>query len=731
LFLYVLVENKVVAWGINNKCLTLKITIYMKRKIKMLLLSSLVIFSSNEVLKAQNWLTSGNTLTGTLPSSPNEYIGSTNNANLRFLTNSSVNMVITSTGKIGMGVGAPVYGLELGNLSSAGSLSSGGSFLIGLLTEGSAAVGNESVNKHAVFGSMTTNKDILFPTYNGTSFDERMRITSSGDVGIGTSSPANKLDVLATTPIVRVGISSGTTSYAAFTAHDISANTSLVQLMGGSAMGGTLFGASRAGLGQFYTNSAALVMGTIGDFDLTLGTNNTARVTIRKSTGNVGIGTVVPASKLDVEGGVAIGASYSGSSAAPTDGAIIQGNVGVGTTAPAAKLDVTIGGSTSSTAVKGTNTSTGGTNYGGYFTATGSSATANIGLFVGTTTGATSNYELYISNISAGANNYSIYNPSLAKSHFAGDVGIGTTAPGYLLEVNGNAAKPGGGSWTNSSDIRVKKDTSSFKDGLSVIKKIHPVNYRYNGKTGIKDTTSLFVGVIAQQIQPIAPYTVGTYMARLDTSDTQDTQLFDFNSGPLLFVAINAIKQLDSINSGLVENDSIKESQIQALEAKDSILDIKLQEQDSIISSLQNQINQLVASINNCCNNNGNGNGNGGGNGNGHNHSSINGSGDYKSIPITTTTSIELNNKNVIVLDQNAPNPFAEQTSISYYLPNFVSKAQIVFYEQTGKILKTVDLTEKGNGVLNIFASDLTSGFYTYSLIIDGQVVETKKMVKQ
>ena len=59
-----------------------------------------------------------------------------------------------------------------------------------------------------------------------------------------------------------------------------------------------------------------------------------------------------------------------------------------------------------------------------------------------------------------------------------------------------------------------------------------------------------------------------------------------------------------------------------------------------------------------------------------------------------------------------------------------VQRAQIIFMEQSGKLIKTVDLTEKGKGVLNVFSNDLTNGTYLYSLIIDGQTIETKKMVK-
>jgi hypothetical protein len=68
-------------------------------------------------------------------------------------------------------------------------------------------------------------------------------------------------------------------------------------------------------------------------------TNGSTRLSVLTN-GNVGIGTTTPANKLDVEGGISIGASYSGTTAAPSNGAIIEGNVGIGTTSPANKLDV-------------------------------------------------------------------------------------------------------------------------------------------------------------------------------------------------------------------------------------------------------------------------------------------------------------------------------------------------------------------------------------------------------
>jgi hypothetical protein len=62
---------------------------------------------------------------------------------------------------------------------------------------------------------------------------------------------------------------------------------------------------------------------------------------IVSTTGNVGIGTTTPKNKLDVEGGAVIGATYSGTNTAPTNGLLVEGNIGIGTTSPGARLHVT------------------------------------------------------------------------------------------------------------------------------------------------------------------------------------------------------------------------------------------------------------------------------------------------------------------------------------------------------------------------------------------------------
>ncbi|HXU25722.1 MAG TPA: tail fiber domain-containing protein, partial [Bacteroidia bacterium] len=97
-----------------------------------------------------------------------------------------------------------------------------------------------------------------------------------------------------------------------------------------------------------------------------------------------------------------------------------------------------------------------------------------------------------------------------------------------------------------------------------------------------------------------------------------------------------------------------------------------------------------------------------------------------------TISTINLSDVQAVVLEQNVPNPFAEQTSIGYTLPEGVQKAQILFYNAEGKLINTSTLKAiSGKGQLNVFASDLSSGLYNYTLIIDDKIIDTKKMIKQ
>lgn len=80
-------------------------------------------------------------------------------------------------------------------------------------------------------------------------------------------------------------------------------------------------------------------------------------------------------------------------------------------------------------------------------------------------------------------------------------------------------------------------------------------------------------------------------------------------------------------------------------------------------------------------------------------------------------------------LEQNIPNPYNQSTTIGYNLPGIFSSAQIIVTNNSGKTIKQINLSGSGKGVVNITAGLLASGTYQYSLLIDGKLIDTKKMI--
>ena len=87
--------------------------------------------------------------------------------------------------------------------------------------------------------------------------------------------------------------------------------------------------------------------------------------------------------------------------------------------------------------------------------------------------------------------------------------------------------------------------------------------------------------------------------------------------------------------------------------------------------------------------------------------------------------------KNSVVakLYQNNPNPFNQSTVINYDLPLETNNANLYIYDMTGTQIAAYNLTEFGSGSITISAGELNAGMYLYSLIADGQLVDTKQMI--
>lgn len=80
-------------------------------------------------------------------------------------------------------------------------------------------------------------------------------------------------------------------------------------------------------------------------------------------------------------------------------------------------------------------------------------------------------------------------------------------------------------------------------------------------------------------------------------------------------------------------------------------------------------------------------------------------------------------------LFQNAPNPFSQSSTIRYYLIENTLNAKICLYDMNGTQLRSIKVNGFGQGKIVIDAKQLKAGIYLYSLIVDGTLIDTKRMV--
>ncbi|MDF1676303.1 MAG: tail fiber domain-containing protein [Vicingaceae bacterium] len=251
---------------------------------------------------------------------------------------------------------------------------------------------------------------------------------------------------------------------------------------------------------------------------------------------------------------------------------------------------------------------------------------------------------------------------------------------GALLEVNGDIYTSG--LITGPSDISFKKNITPIINALDKVKKLNGVYYDYDNTNfpNLNFSTDRQVGLIAQNVDSVL-----TEVTQYDST----LQAFTMDYSRINALLIEAIKE--------------QQNQIDSMNVLVAI-------QDSINTDLEDRLVTLEACINNIglCNNNGGGNGN-----------------------KISSQSVMLENLMAIVLDQNLPNPFAESTQINYVIPDDVLNAKLLFYDMSGRIINEVNIYERGNGVLTVYGENLEKGIYTYSLIADGKLIATKKMVKK
>ena len=345
--------------------------------------------------------------------------------------------------------------------------------------------------------------NLRFMTTNGGAADstEKMRITSAGAVGIGTTTPAAKLDVAGSNPYIYISNTNGATK-----------RSGLMFLSNGTSQMELGTDAGVTGARNFYIWDSV---------------SATARIFI-DANGSVGIGTTSPRAPIDI-------ANQAGSG----------GNLRLGKTSATEGGQITIDDGTGIGAWEIDSNGADGAEYLRFFRDKGE------------TTGTAM-----------------VISP-------AGNVGIGSTAPGVALDVAGAGGTPmrlrntGGGSfwqvgpdvsgnfivynnggvgayiangattWTANSDRRLKNNIQRIPNSLEKLNQISGVTYWYNSD---ESTAPRRVGVIAQDVQKVLPEAV-----------SEKDGFLGVRYPDLIPLVINAVKELyEMVNSDKAEIEKLK-----------------------------------------------------------------------------------------------------------------------------------------------------------------------------
>jgi len=285
------------------------------------------------------------------------------------------------------------------------------------------------------------------------------------------------------------------------------------------------------------------------------------------------------------------------------------------------------------------------------------------------------NYAGYFNTSFAGEKNFGVF----------AQADGGNTNYGIYASVHGNYPNNVAGYFNGDvystgsylgSDAILKDNVAPLTNAMGIINQISPKTFTY--KTSqypqMNLPTGSQFGMIAQDVEGVLPNLVKEVIQPevLDTAGNIVNAALTFKS--LKYEAFIPI---------LIQGAKEQQSTIDSLKTQ--------------IQDLQNQMAQVLSN-------------NGGG------------------TKIVNTTNVELSND--AVLYQNIPNPFGEETVINYFIPENTNNSKIIFFDMYGQSMKDVRLTTTGSGNIHVDSKNLTSGIYSYSLVVDGKIIDTKKMVK-
>ena len=266
-------------------------------------------------LNGSAWTLLGNTLTNPAIN----FLGTSDNQHLVLRTNNTEKLRVLSTGEVGIGVLVPTNKLEVaGNIKTTNFQMTAGasnslimvsnalgngtwqnisSVLTPSALNGSAwtLLGNTLTNPAINFLGTSDNQHLVFRTNN----TEKMRVLSTGEVGIGVLAPTNKLEVAGNTKTTNFQMTAGASNSLIMVSDNSGNGTwqNISSVLTPSALNGSGWSL----LGNSGTNQGTNFLGTTDLTGLVFKTSNIEQMRISAG-GNIGMGVTAPTNKLEVAG---------------------------------------------------------------------------------------------------------------------------------------------------------------------------------------------------------------------------------------------------------------------------------------------------------------------------------------------------------------------------------------------------------------------------------------------
>ncbi len=421
-------------------------------------------------------------------------------------------------------------------------------------------------------------------------------------------------------------------------------------------------------------------LGTTDAKALTIKTNNAKRITIT-SAGKVGVGTTNPTSRLHVFGG-----TNNGDTVPVILGLVKRtGNfdiVGVqGTSQPAPGFGIGVSGRGNFIGVDG---------FGDFIGVSGFGSIGVDGESAGADTTAANTGNLF--------GVQGIVNTAAAAIGVWGEANSGNFNYGvYGISNNGGFTDTAGSKhWAGffdgdlfavrffqASDAYLKENIKPISSATTKLMELHPSTYNFKKTAGISVPSTLEYGLLAENVERVFPELVkeARTASRIDRNGKKLSQEVTFKS-------VNYIGLIPV----LIES---AQEQKQAMDQKDA----QIAEQNAKIADLESKISQLASLM-------------------------------------QQNGQITEQQKNAIVkssdnakLFQNQPNPVNGNSTIQVYLPSTVKSATLEITSAAGVVLKKITISERGNSQVIVDGADFASGNYTYSLLVDGKVIDSKTMI--